>query len=80
MKVWNQIKENGGIAYFLQQGETITYHDTKAENLLKEVKQIAQKYPKSFLAGRMKQKLEKFRIDEEKRKEMLEKTNVKPVN
>lgn len=80
LKVWNQIKDNGDIAYFLQQGRTPTYQDEKAEKLLKEVKQIAEKYPNSNLAGQMKQKLEKFRKDEEKRKEMLEKAKVKPEN
>ena len=80
LKVWNQIKENGDIAYFIQQGETPTYQDEKAEKLLKEIEQITGKYPNSDLAGQMKQKLEKFRIDEEKRKEMLEKARVKPKN
>lgn len=80
LKVWNQIKDNGDIAYFLQQGATPTYQDEKAEKLLKEVEQIAEKYPNSNLAGQIKQKLEKFRIDEERRKETLEKARIKPNN
>lgn len=80
LKVWNQIKDNGDIAYFIQQGGTPTYQDEKTEKLLKEVEQIAEKYPNSNLAGQMKQKLEKFRTDEEKRKEMLEKARIKPKN
>ncbi|MGI8788055.1 MAG: hypothetical protein ACR2HG_09875 [Pyrinomonadaceae bacterium] len=80
LKVWNQIKDNGDIAYFMQKGATRTYQDAKAEKLLKEIEQITQQSPNSFLAGQMKQKLEKFRTDEETRKEMLEKAKVKPKN
>ena len=80
LKVWNQIKDNGDIAYFIQQGETPTYQDEKAKKLLKEIEQITGKYPNSDLAGQMKQKLEKFRTGEEKSKEMLEKSGVKPKN
>lgn len=72
LKVWNQIKNRGEIAYFLQQGETPTFQDDKAEKLLKEIEQISQKYPNSLLANKMRLTLEKFRVDEEKRKELLE--------
>ena len=80
LEVWSQIKDKGDIAYFIQQGGTPTYQDEKAEKLLKEVEQIVRKYPNSYLASQMKQKLEKFRMDEEKRKEMLEKARIKPKN
>lgn len=73
LKVWNQIKSKGEIAYFMQQGETPTYQDEKAEKLLKEVEQLSQKFPNSFLANKMKLTLEKFRVDEERRREWLEK-------
>ena len=73
LEVWNLIKDKGDIAYFLQQGETPTFQDEKAEKLLREVEQISQKYPNSLLANKLRSRLEKFRIDEEKRKEWLEK-------
>jgi hypothetical protein len=73
LEVWNLIKDKGDIAYFLQQGGTPTFQDEKAEKLLKEVERISQKYPNSVLANKLRSTLEKFRIDEEKRKEWLEK-------
>ena len=80
LEVWNLIKDNGDFAYFIQQGGTPTYQDEKAEKLLEEIEQIAQNYPNSVLGGQMKQKLEKFRIDEEKRRKSLEKAIIKPKN
>ncbi|MGH9948644.1 MAG: hypothetical protein ACRD6X_15815 [Pyrinomonadaceae bacterium] len=80
LKVWNLIKDNGDIAYLIQQNDTPTYHDEKAEKLLKEVEQIARDFPDSFLAGQMKEKLEKFRVEDAKRTEWLEKARVKPSN
>ncbi len=80
LKVWKLIKDNGDIAYLIQQNDTPTYRDEKAEKLLREIEQIANDYPNSFLAGQMKEKLEKFRIEDAKRKESLEKAKVKPSN
>lgn len=73
LKVWNLIKDKGEIGYFIQQNEMRLYKPEEREKLLDEIKQIVSSNPNSLLAGQMKQKLEKFRIDEEKRKEMLEK-------
>jgi len=80
LEVWNRIKDNGEFAYFIQQGELLTPKDEERKKLLKEIEQIAEKYPNSFLTGQMKRSLGKFRINEEKRKEMLEKARVKPKN
>lgn len=80
LKVWNKIKDNGDIAYFLQQGTTPTFEDEKAKKLIDQVEQIVQGHPNSLLASRMKETLEKFYIDEEKRKEMIERSKVKAKN
>lgn len=80
LNVWNRIKNIGGIAYFIQQADTLTYHDEKAERLIDEVEQIVQEFPNSFLANQMKQQLEKFRVDDERRTQKLEKAKVKPNN
>ncbi len=80
LKVWNDIKDSGEIASFIQRGSFLTSKDEEEKNLVKRVEQITQSYPNSFLVGQMKQKLEKFRTGEEKSKEMLEKSGVKPKN
>lgn len=80
LKVWNLIKDKGEIAYFIQQNEIRLYKPEEREKLLNEIEQIVADNPNSLLVGRIKQNVEKFRIDEEKRKEMLEKARVKPKN
>jgi hypothetical protein len=80
LKVWNQIKDSGEIASFIQRGSFLTSKVEEEAKLVKRVEQITQSYPNSFLAGQMKQKLEKFRTGEERRREMLEKAGVKPKN
>jgi hypothetical protein len=80
LKVWNRIKGNAEIAYFLQQADTPTYRDAKAEQLIDEVKQILEEYPNNYLATQLKQKLEKYQVDEEKRTLRLNKSKLKPNN
>jgi len=80
LKVWNRIKDNGAVAYFLQQGDTLTFRDLQAQKTIKEVEQLSEEYPDSYLAKRMRQTLEKFRLEDAKRKDKLEKAKVKPAN
>lgn len=75
LEVWNSIKDNGAIAHFLHNGWFLTYKDEEREKLAEKVKQIAQRYPRSFLGGQLEKSLERFKVHEEKRKELLE--NVK---
>ena len=71
--IWNQIKDKSEIAYFIQQGRFLTNKAEEREKLLKEMDQIVREYPNSILANQMKQSLEKFQANEEKRKESLKK-------
>ncbi len=80
LEVWNSIKDNREIAYFLHNGYFLTYKDEEKEKLVEKIKQIAQRYPRSFLGGQLQQNLEKFRVEEKIRKESLEKARVKPKN
>lgn len=78
LQVWNRIKNNGEIAYFIQQGSFKTYKDEERDKLINEIEQIIRAYPNGQLADKMKQTLEKFQLDEEKRKQQIEKAKLKP--
>lgn len=80
LKVWNLIKDRGDIAYFIQQEEVPSLKEAEKEKLLREVEQIASDHPNSLLTARIKQGVEKFRMEEKKRKDRLEKARVKPKN
>lgn len=80
LKVWNRIKNNGEFAYFIQRSGFLTPEGEEREKLLKEIEQITQTYPNSLLANQMKQKLEEFWVNEEKRRELLEKVRMKSNN
>lgn len=80
LKVWNSIKDNGEIAYFIQQSDFLTAEDDERQKLTKEIEQIAAGYPNSILGGQLNQSLEKFKANEVRRKEMLEKAKIKPNN
>lgn len=73
LEVWNKIKSRSDIAYFLQEGSIIARNDEEKENFLQQVKQIVVKYPNSLLTSQLQQSLKKFRVNEEKRKEFMEK-------
>lgn len=75
--VWNLIKDSGDVAYFIQQEETPSYRDKKAQDLTHKLERIVQDYPNSSLAGQIKASLEKFRADELRRVERLEKAKIK---
>lgn len=81
-KVWNQIKENTELAYFIQQGEPRSPKPEEQEKLVKEVEQIIADNPNSNLANQMREGLEKHRENEAKIKEFMEnlKRRQKPSN
>jgi hypothetical protein len=74
-EVWNKIKDNGNIAYFLQEGDfnIPLYKLKEKEKLKQEIEQIIIDYPNSFYAKSFKKSLEKFEVVEEKRKAFQEK-------
>jgi len=80
LKVWNLIKDNGEIAYFIQNGGVLTSKDDEREKLVKQIEQIVADYPGSILVGQLNQSLEKFRANEIRRKEILEKAKKNPKN
>ncbi|HMS39164.1 MAG TPA: hypothetical protein PKE69_02980 [Pyrinomonadaceae bacterium] len=72
LKIWNSIKQNGEIAYFIQQGRFLTIKETETEKLAQQIEQIVADYPDGILAVQLNQSLGKFRFNEIKRKEFLE--------
>ncbi|HBR56860.1 MAG TPA: hypothetical protein DEA22_05235 [Blastocatellia bacterium] len=80
LEVWNQIKDSGEIASFIQRGSFLTSNDEEEAKLVKNVRQLVERYPNSFLSNQMKQKLAGFHTMREKRKALLEKHGTKPVN
>lgn len=74
LEVWNKIKDNGDIAYFLQEGDfkIPTYKYKEREKLRQVVEQILIDHPNSSYVQPLKQSLEKFQTTEEKTKENLE--------
>lgn len=78
LKVWNLIKDEGDIAYFVQQSDTPTYKDKKAERLLQEVERIVRSFPESSLGRQMKEKLDKFQTEDSKRTVRLKNAKVQP--
>jgi hypothetical protein len=73
--VWNRIKNNGDFAYFIQEGD-MRIPSYKLEDRAKfqmEIEQILIDYPNSFYATSLRQSLDKFRANEAKRQEFLEK-------
>ena len=80
LNVWNRIKDDGDIAYFIQQADTPTFGDEKARKLMKNIETIVQEHPNGHLTSRIKASLEKFQVDEVRRRERLEKAKVKSTN
>ncbi|MDQ3748453.1 MAG: hypothetical protein M3367_05460 [Acidobacteriota bacterium] len=67
--VWNKIKDRSDLAYFIQEGGFPEFKFDSREKLKQEVEQIINQYPNSIIVGQMKQSLEKFQINEERRGE-----------
>lgn len=69
LRVWDRIKNKSEIAYFMQQGDFQIYKSEEKEKLLKDIRQIIQKYPNSILANQMEASLGKYEIIEAKIKQ-----------
>lgn len=80
LKVWDRIKDNGEIAYFIQEGAARSAKPEEKEPIVKQVEQLVADHPNSFLTSQIKQSLDKFRASEARRKEWLEKRNQKTEN
>lgn len=74
LEVWNKIKDNGDFAYFIQEGDfrIPIYKTDERAKFQKEIEQIINQYPNSFYAQSLKQSLDKFNLNEEKRKTDLQ--------
>jgi hypothetical protein len=66
--IWNKIKENEELLFFMQQNKFLTSKPGEREKLQKEVERITAKYPNSVLANQMKKSLEKYQASEDQRK------------
>jgi hypothetical protein len=79
LEVWNKIKDNGDIAYFLHKGDfkIPSYKSEEREKLRQEIEQILIDHPNSFYAQAFKRSLEKFQVMEEERKACVEKMKAK---
>lgn len=75
LKIWNKIKDNGEIAYFIQEGSFKARESAEREKLKEEVEQIISESPDSPISSQMKQSLNKLRANEEKAKVYKEKMN-----
>ena len=73
LKVWNLIKDNGEIAYFIQEGAVRSPKPEEQEKVQKEIEQLTSSYPNGLLASQIRQSLDKFRVSDAKRKEFMEK-------
>lgn len=73
LKVWNSIKDNGEIVYFIQQGRFLTINETEGKRLSQQIEKIVADYPGGILANQLNQSLEKFNANEIKRKGFVEK-------
>lgn len=75
LKIWNSIKDNGDIAYFLQEGD-IPVSGRKPEDRKKvilEIEAILNEYPDSIYAEPLRQSMAKFQANEAKRQEAMKK-------
>ncbi len=57
--VWNKIKDNGNMAYLLQEGDFLIprYRTEERKKLIEQVEDLIETYPSSFYASRLSQKL-----------------------
>ena len=81
LDIWNEIKDNGEFAYFIQEGEIRPSNKPKErEKLRQEIEQIVNQYPNSIIANQIEQSLEKFRTGEEERRKFLERVKKQQKN
>ncbi len=80
LPVWESIKKNSEIAYFIQEGEIRSGKPENRKKILEEIDEIISNNPNSFLARQMNESLEKFRESEERRLEFKRKLQLKSGN
>lgn len=68
LEVWNRIRDNTDIAFFIQEGDLLVpAHKAEARsNLRREIEWIIDEYPKSTIVKQMKSNLRKLDLMEEK--------------
>jgi hypothetical protein len=79
LEVWSQIRGNREIALLMQEGAFDSDNDNRKQELVATVERIVSEYPNSVYSGYLKRNLEKFKSDEVKRREALERA-IKPGN
>ncbi len=79
LEVWKQIKGNREIAYLMQKGAFDTDIESNKRELISNLEQILIEHPGSVYSSYLRPNLEKFKADEIRRKEMLQKA-MKPAN
>jgi outer membrane protein assembly factor BamD (BamD/ComL family) len=70
--VWEKIKSNSDIAYFIQNASVLSSNEEEQAQLLDEIEQLIAKYPNSSLTQQINESLSKFRESEIKGREYLE--------
>ena len=82
LKVWEKIKDNAEIGYFMQWSDfTIPfYRDKDRLRLQDEVEQLIRTYPDSLYSDYLRSNLEKYRASEEKRQVFRKKALSEPNN
>jgi hypothetical protein len=82
LKVWEKIKDNPEIGYFMQQSDfTIPFYRSKDRlRLQDEVEQLILTYPDSLYSDYLRSNLEKYRPSEEKRQFLRKKALSEPNN
>jgi hypothetical protein len=74
LEVWEIMKENPEVGLFIQSaGGAFGTNPEKDKQTVEKVGQILNQYPDSFYAQSLRQSLDKFKANEEKRKANLEK-------
>ncbi len=70
LEVWNMLKRNGNIAYFMQVGDVprkIQYNSEERESLLREIDRLVADHPQSAYSVVLRQRLKTFRTFQQKR-------------
>ena len=70
--IWQLIKEDQEIAYFIQTGDFLSANDAEREKNVMKIEQISVDQGDGILANQLNQSLEKFRINEAKKIETLQ--------
>lgn len=80
LEVWKKIKRNAQLAILMQRGEFSTSDENKKQELIAAVEEIVILHPTSTYSSYLKTNLEKYKADELRRKQSMEKAKVKSDN